>query len=307
MKDIQDRALGAMLGLAIGDAMGMPVEFRPKGTFKPVTGFRNGGPFKLKAGEWTDDTAMALCLAQSLIDCQGMDVKDQMDKYLKWVDEGYMSCTGQCVGMGQTVLRALSRYHKTGDPYQGDPNPKHAGSGCIMRLAPVPIYFHKDAKSAILESVNSARVTHGSLQALQCSAYFAGLIWAALNGYSKEEILKPFFTPCSEFQLRDLHEDVDRVLSGSYKSITEEKLKPTGYVVDSLEVALWGIHNFDSYSEGLFAVVNLGGDSDTAAAIYGQLAGAHYGSRGLPEELLEKLADVELIKSLAHCLISSNK
>lgn len=212
---IEDRAKGAMLGLAIGDAMGAPVEFRPRGKFPPVTGFRDGGPFKLKAGQWTDDTAMALCLAQSLIDCQGMDASDQMEKYLKWVNEGYMSCTGQCVGMGQTILRALSRYHKTKDPFQGDPRPKHSGNGCIMRLVPVPIYFYKDAKKAMLESINSARTTHASPQALQCSAYMGGLIWATLNGKDKDEILQPYYSPCPEFQFSDLHPDEFKWFRGS--------------------------------------------------------------------------------------------
>ena len=156
----QGHALGAMLGLAIGDAMGAPVEFRPRGKFTPVNGFRDGGPFKLKAGQWTDDTSMALCLATSLITCQGMNPKDQMDRYLRWVNDGYMSCVGRAVGIGQTVLRALMRYHDTQDPYQGSTGPKHAGNGCIMRLAPVPIFYHRDAEKAELNAIDSAKTTH---------------------------------------------------------------------------------------------------------------------------------------------------
>lgn len=300
-----DKALGAMLGLAIGDAMGMPVEFRPKGKFEPVTDFRDGGPFKLKAGQWTDDTAMALCLAQSLIDCQGMDASDQMDKYLKWVNEGYMSCTGQCVGMGQTVLRALSRYHKTKNPYQGDTSTKHAGNGCIMRLAPVPIYYQRDSRRAMLESVNSARTTHASPQALQCSAYFGGLVWGAVNGYTKNQLLQPYFSPCSDFSFNDLHPDVGRVLAGRFKKLTEDGLQPTGYVVDSLEVALWGFFHFDSFEEGLLAVVNLGGDADTTGAIYGQLAGAFFGLGGIPSSLIEGVCDRSACLEIAERLLDS--
>jgi len=302
---IEDRAKGAMLGLAVGDAMGAPVEFRPRGKFSPVTGFRDGGPFKLKAGQWTDDTAMALCLAQSLIDCQGMDASDQMEKYLKWVNEGYMSCTGQCVGMGQTILRALSRYHKTKDPFQGDPRPKHSGNGCIMRLAPVPVFYYSNCLVAMLEAVNSARVTHASPQALQCTAYFSGLIWGALNGLSKEQLLQPYFSPCEELEFSHLHKDVDRVLNGSYKSMPEEELSPTGYVVDSLEVALWGFCNFDNFEQGLLAVVNLGGDADTTGAIYGQLAGSYYGCKGILPVYKENLADTEFINKLAGKLLEN--
>ena len=303
VNDVEDRVKGAMLGLAIGDAMGAPVEFRPRGKFAPVTGFRDGGPFKLKAGQWTDDTAMALCLAQSLIDCHGMDAKDQMDKYLRWVNDGYMACTDRSVGIGQTVLRSLSRYHKTQEPYQGDPKPKYAGNGCIMRLAPVPIYYHIDAKAAMLESINSVRTTHGSPQALQCSAYFGGLIWAALNGYTKEQILQPYFSPCAEFDFNHLHNDVERVLKGSYQNLADEDLKPTGYVVDSLEVALWGFSHFDNFEEGLLAVVNLGGDADTTGAIYGQLAGSYYAAKGIRSLYIENVACTEIINELAERLL----
>jgi ADP-ribosyl-[dinitrogen reductase] hydrolase len=301
---IEDRAKGAMLGLAIGDAMGAPVEFRARGKFAPVTGFRDGGPFKLKAGQWTDDTAMALCLAQSLIDCNGMDAKDQMDKYLRWANDGYMACTDRSVGIGQTVLRSLSRYYKTNEPYQGDSNPKFSGNGCIMRLAPVPIYYHNDSKAAMLESINSARTTHGSPQTLQCSAYFGGLIWAALNGYTKEQMLQPYFSPCSEFDFNHLHDDVERVFKGSYQNMADEDLNPTGYVVDSLEVALWGFFHFDNFEEGLLAVLNLGGDADTIGAIYGQLAGAMYGSNDLRDNLTDNVCWGNSIVEVTSKLVS---
>ncbi len=302
---IEDRAKGAMLGLAIGDAMGAPVEFRTRGKFAPVTGFRDGGPFKLKAGQWTDDTAMALCLAQSLIDCNGMDAKDQMDKYLRWANDGYMACTDRSVGIGQTVLRSLSRYYKTNEPYQGDPNPKYAGNGCIMRLAPVPIYYRNDAKVAMLESVNSARTTHGSPQALQCSAYFGGLIWAALNGYTKEQMLQPYFSPCSDLDFNHLHDDVERVFKGSYQNMADEDLNPTGYVVDSLEVALWGFFHFDNFEDGLLSVVNLGGDADTTGAIYGQLAGCYYLAQEILPIYKQKVAYSVFIYELTEKLLDT--
>ena len=109
----QDRAIGSIFGLAVGDAMGMPIEFRPRGKFDPVTEFRAGGPFKLQAGQWTDDTAMSLCLASSLIECNGFDAAHQMKQYSRWIDDGYLSCTGKAVGIGQTILKAMIRYHKT--------------------------------------------------------------------------------------------------------------------------------------------------------------------------------------------------
>ena len=109
MTEDENRVTGCMLGLAIGDAMGAPVEFMPRDTFEPVSGFRGGGKFNVLPGEYTDDTAIALCLAQSLIDCKGLDQRDNLRKYLAWFEEGYMSATGRSIGCGKTVLRALDR------------------------------------------------------------------------------------------------------------------------------------------------------------------------------------------------------
>ena len=303
MKLLRVKMKGAMFGLAIGDAMGASVEFRPRGKFVSVTDFRDGGPFKLKAGQWTDDTAMALCLAASLVECNGMDAKDQMDRYLRWVNEGYMSCTGKAVGIGQTVLRSLVRYHKTQDPYQGSTSPKHAGNGCIMRLAPVPIFYHDDAEKAVLNALDSARTTHASPQALQTTAYFAGLIWGALNSVSKDELLQPYYTPMSDLSFTDLHEDVAMVIVGDYKLKTPEELMPSGYAPQSLEVALWAFYNSASFEEGLLMAVNMGGDADTIGAIYGQLAGAFYGYGEIPSSWIAGLSSpafmIDVITALA--------
>jgi|GEM_PF-226239 len=303
LSELQNKIQGAMYGLAVGDAMGAPVEFRPRGKFEPVTGFRAGGPFKLKAGQWTDDTSMALCLAASLIACNGMDAKDQMDRYLRWVNEGYMSCAGKALGIGQTVLRSLVRYHDTKDPYQGSTSTKYAGNGCIMRLAPVPIFYHDDAEEAVLSGVDSARTTHASPQALQTTAYFAGLIWGALNGVSKGELLEPYYTPMNDLSFTDLHEDVATVIAGDYKSKTHDELTPSGYAPQSLEVALWAFYNSLSFEEGLLLAVNMGGDADTIGAIYGQLAGAYYGVGGIPKSWLQELDGLEYVDDVITKLI----
>ena len=109
--------------------MGAPVEFCRRGSFVPVTEYRSGGKFRLRAGEWTDDTAMALCLAQSLIDSDGFDPKDQLDKYLRWIDTGYMSCAGKAVGLGKTIMRSLIRYRRKGQTYADIKHEKFSGNG----------------------------------------------------------------------------------------------------------------------------------------------------------------------------------
>lgn len=137
------RARGSLLGLAVGDAIGTTVEFRQRGTFAKVTDMLGGGPFRLMPGQWTDDTSMALCLAHSLLD-NGFDLHDQMRRYLRWKDEGYMSSNGRCFDIGNATHDALHRYRLSCDPLSGSQNPNQAGNGCTMRLAPVPIYRLSD-------------------------------------------------------------------------------------------------------------------------------------------------------------------
>ena len=299
-----DRAIGAMLGLAIGDAMGMPVEFRPRGKFDPVIEYRSGGPFKLQAGQWTDDTAMSLCLASSLIECNGFDAAHQMKQYSRWIDDGYHSCTGKAVGLGQTILKAMIRYHKTKDPIQGDTNPRRSGNGCIMRLAPVPIYYGRDAALAIHHSIQSATTTHGSEMCLQTTGFFGGMIWGALNGVSKEELLSNGYSPVKDYYHQ--HPPCDELRSlirGDYKAKQEEKVDSNGFVIDALEAALWSFYNTDTYAEGLLKAVNLGGDADTVGAIYGQLAGAYYSLEAIPATLIQDLAWNEKISAICNELI----
>src|SRR5262245_14888700 len=132
-----DRCRGSLLGLAVGDAVGTTLEFETPGTFEPITDMVGGGPFRLRPGEWTDDTSMALCLATSLVSCEGFDAADQMTRYLRWMEEGYWSSIGRCFDIGATTREALLRYKRTGDPWSGSTDPHSAGNGSLMRLCPV--------------------------------------------------------------------------------------------------------------------------------------------------------------------------
>jgi len=138
--DLLDRYRGCLLGLATGDAVGASVEFRPRGSFEPLTDMLGGGPFNLLAGQWTDDTSMALCLATSLLERDGFDARDQMERYCRWADHGYLSSTGTCFDIGGTVAAALSSFQHSGEPYAGSPHPQPAGSGRIMRLRQFPCF-----------------------------------------------------------------------------------------------------------------------------------------------------------------------
>lgn len=298
-----DRYRGALLGLACGDALGTTLEFKPPGTFKPVTEIVGGGPFRLKPGEWTDDTSMALCLAESLIECKGFDPTDQMKRYLRWYREGHLSSNGRCFDIGNTTRGALMRFERTGEPYSGSRGKWVAGNGSIMRLVPVPLFFASDPEKAIELSGWSSLTTHAALVCIDACRYLGALIVGAVRGASKEELLSEMYCPVvGHWNHRLLASEIAAIARGSFKKKNPPAIKGTGYVVQSLEAALWAFHNSHSFEEGCLKAVNLGDDADTTGAVYGQLAGAFYGAEAIPEGWRKKVVQRELIVSYAEKL-----
>ena len=300
-----DRYRGSLLGLAAGDALGTTLEFRAPGSFEPITGMAGGGPFNLKPGQWTDDTAMALCLAASLVERRGFDPVDQMERYRRWYREGYLSSTGRCFDIGNTVRAALERFERTREPYCGSPDPFSAGNGSLMRLAPVPLFYACDLRQAVAKAGDSSRTTHGAVEAVDACRYLAALIAGAVNGASKEELLSGCYEPVlGLWREAPLAPKIAAVAVGSYKKNNPPAIRGTGYVVDCLEAALWAFYHGSTFQEGALLAVNLGDDADTTGAVYGQLAGAYYGEEGIPAEWREKLAMREFIAKLAEAIFA---
>lgn len=301
-RTFKDRFRGALLGLACGDALGTTLEFKSPGTFKPIDDIIGGGPFGLKPGQWTDDTSMALCLAESLIECQEFNPKDQLQRYVQWWREGHLSSTGHCFDIGNATATALSRFQKTGDEYCGSTDPNTAGNGSIMRLAPVPMFFLADNDKVKHYSALSSRTTHAAQTCVDACTYFSLLIAGALYGVSKEELFMKDYNPliCELWGLkRHLCDEISSIVKGSFTEKEPPEIKGSGYVVDSLEAALWAFHKTDNFRDGALLAVNLGDDADTTGAVYGQLAGAFYGASNIPSEWLEKLALRDVIEGIA--------
>ncbi len=295
----RERYRGALLGLAAGDAVGTTVEFSPPGTFTPVTDMAGGGPFHLQPGEWTDDTSMALCLAESLIERRGFDAADQMGRYVRWRSHGHLSSNGRCFDIGNTVAAALRRFETTGDPWAGSTDPQSAGNGSIMRLAPVPLFYAADAAQAIALSGDSSRPTHGAPACVDACRYLGGLLVGALRGETKEALLAPLYHPVPGATWADLDPAIANVAGGSFTRQSPPAIKGSGYVVESLEAALWAFHNSETFEAGCLLAVNLGHDADTTAAVYGQLAGAYYGDSAIPAHWRDSLAHRNLIIAFA--------
>lgn len=301
-EEILDRVYGCLLGLAIGDALGAPVEFKEPGTFKPVDDFRESLVHGLNPGEWTDDTSMALCLAESLIECGKFDPYDQMKRYLRWYHDGHLSITGNCFDIGNTTREALECFEKTQNPYCGPENEYSAGNGSLMRVAPIPLFFFSDIDDTLNYAALSSRTTHQHPLAVQCCQYLAGLIHGALKGENKEKLLSSDY-----LEIENCHDELKEVISGSYKIKNPPEIRGRGYVVKSLEAVLWAFYNSDNFKDGCLLAVNLGEDSDTTGAIYGQLAGAYYGKSNISSHWINNLAWKDIIINMGHELVYSNR
>lgn len=291
--DRRSRYRGALLGLAAGDALGTTLEFKPPGSFTPIDDIVGGGPFRLRVGQWTDDTSMALCLAESLIECRGFDPVDQLDRYVRWNRDGHLSCTGRCFDIGITTSGSLRRFEATRDPFSGSTDPNAAGNGSIMRLAPVPLFFARDPAEAIEQSGTSSRTTHGSVNCVDACRYLGGLIVGALDGVAKADLL------AAGFVSQPLTEEIAAIAAGSFKHKEPPAIRGNGYVVDSLEAALWAFHRTHNFRDGALLAVNLGDDADTTGAVYGQIAGAYYGEDGIPADWRAKVAMRDTIEGMA--------
>lgn len=256
-----ERALGGFLGLAIGDALGAQVEFKRPGTFDPVREMKGGGIFKLRPGQITDDTQMALIMARSLLEFNQFNPNAMMDDFLAWKE------SSECFDIGNTIREALERYQETGEPFQGLEGLEFSGNGSLMRLYPSVLWSLKFADTDAFQLVwDISRLTHASPIVLR-----------------ETQTMFTLLRRC--FQERPPTTKIDLFQGFTYP------LNPasTGYVADTLDCALWAFMESDSFEEGLLKVVNLGGDADTAGAVYGQIAGSWYGIKGLPERFLEKL------------------
>ena len=279
---IRDRALGAFLGLAVGDAVGTTLEFRARDAQPRVEDMVGGGPFKLPPGGWTDDTAMALALADSLATAGTLDCRDLIDRFVRWRQDGDYSCSGHCFDIGDTTRAALDRYLQTGDPLAGSTDPGSAGNGSLMRLAPVALRFWDDRPRLVAAAAEQSRTTHGAEEAVDACRAFAGLLANAIAGVPRADVLAP-----REFESA---EAIARIMAGGWRGRPRNEIRSSGYVVHTLEAAIWSVARTGNFRNAVLLAANLADDADTVAAVTGQLAGALYGLSGIPEAWRERVA-----------------
>ena len=287
-----ERYKGCLVGLACGDAVGATLEFAERDCYEPLTAMVGGGPFNLKAGQWTDDTSMAMCLAESLIEDNGFNPRGQMERYLKWYRHGYMSSTGTCFDIGNTTRDALEHFEQSGEPFSGSFDPDTAGNGSLMRLAPVAMRYANDPENLDVFAEMSSTTTHAAPEARECCRVLAVVISNALRGCWKDGLLNGAGAHLTQPRVVEL-------ASGKWKSKKRAQIRGSGYCVDSLEAALWCAHKSATFEQAVLMAANLGDDADTTAAITGQIVGALWGIEGIPKKWRETLHERALIEDMA--------
>ena len=293
---IRDRALGAFLGLAVGDAVGTALEFSTRDAQPHLEDMVGGGPFNLQPGAWTDDTAMALALADSLAASETLDCGDLMDRFVGWWRNGDYSCTGRCFDIGITTRQALTRYRRTGNPFAGSTDPQSAGNGSLMRLAPVVLRFLRDRPHLVSAAADQSRTTHAAEEAVDACRAFAEMLADAIAGAPRANLLAP--------RPFDGAPAIARVLAGSWRGRARQTVKSSGYVVDTLEAAIWSVARTADFRGAVLLAANLADDADTVAAVTGQLAGALYGLSSIPERWLDQVAWKDRLLDTAQRLLT---
>jgi len=304
-----DRCRGALIGLGVGDALGAAVEFAAPNSFEPVTGYRGGGPHGLNPGEFTDDTSLALALSDSIAKV-GWNLNDQAERYVQWMKHGKYSVNGRCFDIGITTAAALDRFLETKDARSsGMSDERSSGNGSIMRLAPVPIRYHTLYPNNIAElarlAEESSITTHASDQCVSACRYMALVLSALIHGEDRSKVLSPTWAPLYELNaIKPLHPQIMTVANGSFREKQPPAIRGSGWVVQSLEAALWAFHDASSFEEAVLKAVALGNDADTTAAVAGQFAGAFWGESGISESLRRGLARYDMLNEALEGLMA---
>ncbi|MGC1146607.1 ADP-ribosylarginine hydrolase Tri1 [Pantoea agglomerans] len=285
-----DKAKGLLMGLAVGDAVGTTLEFQARDSYH-IYDMVGGGPFNLKAGEWTDDTSMALCLAETYIEKNCCDMDLFREKLISWYKTGHNSSNGVCFDIGNTTRYALEQVIKHGSDWLGNNSPGTAGNAALIRHAPVAIFRRKSFIDGWRDASIQSMSTHCAPESIDGCRYFNTILHYLLNGYGKNEAFAP--------HKMSLLVRLLIINAGEYKEKHRDQIRSSGYVIDTLEAALWAVWHTDNFKDAILLAANLADDADSVAATAAQLAGALYGLSGIPAEWVDKIVDKDRILSMA--------
>jgi ADP-ribosylglycohydrolase len=301
-----------LIGTAIGDALGVPVEFKERRVLEadPVQEMRGFGSHNQPPGTWSDDSSLTFCLAESL--CKGYDLKDLARKFTAWYREGYWAAHGRVFDVGIATSRSISRLERGVVPVlAGGANESENGNGSLMRIAPLAFYVRSEKIEQRYKLVNEvSSLTHRHIRSVLACFILIEFIIQLLESKDKfrafdatKQIVNDFLNSnpiCSEYEINQFK----RLLLDSEPlyECPVSQIHSSGYVVDTLEASLWCLLNEDTFEKTVLKAVNLGEDTDTVGAVTGGLAGLLYGMESIPEKWMAQLARKEDILNLAERL-----
>jgi len=304
----RDKVIGGLLGLCIGDALGVPVEFESRDSLKvnPVTDMIGYRTYNQPPGTWSDDSSLTLCLADSL--CNGLNIQDIVNKFVKWLYEGYWTPHGEVFDVGNTTRTAIVRLKRRVNPLEAGPNDEFSnGNGSLMRILPLAFYLEKRNKEQQFEITHQvSRLTHGHLLSQMACGIYIQVAINLLKGDTPKMAYEKMKNTVSDYYSKQPYvtefHHFRRIMEYDISELPEDDIKSRGYVIDTLEASLWCFLNNNSYTDTVLTAVNLGSDTDTVGAVTGGLAGIYYGYKGLPEKWISKIARVEDIIKLGEKL-----
>ncbi len=308
---MKQKIYNTLYGAIVADALGVPVEFKDREYLKenPVTEMIGYGTYNLPKGSWSDDSSMTLCLAESIGRCGGIDYEDVMKNFYAWFKHSKFTPDHHVFDIGRTCHSAIMNFRQGIEATDcGLTDEQSNGNGSLMRISPLPLYLFKHfgaeamtQEEDIVFIHNVSRLTHGhKISLIGCDIYCAVMI-EILNGTKKEELLPKALPKIGEF-VRHNPDYVpalakyDRITHMSFAGLSEDKIKSSGYVVDTLEAALWCFLTTEDYHDCVLKAVNLGSDTDTVACVAGSIAGLYYGE--IPEYWIKAVRNKRLIDKI---------
>lgn len=303
----------AILGHAIGDALGVPVEFcsREDLDTNPVTTMRGFGTFPYPAGTWSDDTSMTLASLDSL--ANGIDYNDLMIKFCEWFENSKYTPSNEVFDIGNSTRKSLLAYLiKDVSPLEcGQKSEWDNGNGSLMRIIPIILYLYYSKLSSISISEkigyvdNISSLTHAHIRSKMGCGIYTFILFELLNNKSKDSVYSGISKAYAFYKNNPESKSYSRIFNGDIALLSRNEISGSGYIVDSLESSLWCLLTTNNYVECVLQAVNLGEDTDTTAAITGGLAGVMYGYESIPKEWLDILVKKDYIEDL--CLEVASK
>ncbi|MDI6880628.1 MAG: ADP-ribosylglycohydrolase family protein [Desulfitobacteriaceae bacterium] len=301
---LAERMRGGLFGVLVGDALGIPIQFKSRETIRkhPVTGMQGYGTFNLPPGAWSDDSSLTLCLLESLSE-KGYDLRDIGERFLKWYKEGYLTPFGKSFDIGWTTEQAMERLSR-GVPVleAGMRDERSNGNGSLMRILPAVYYFAQESDDMLVSKVTEIScMTHAHRRSqLACSIY-ALMVRALLEGAKPRKAYQMMRVKANSLFEAEATGELrffSRILSGMLPGLREHEVRSSGYVVDTLEASLWCLLHSQSFAEMVLLAVNMGDDTDTVGAVTGGLAGTCYGDSGISRDWEQALVKYDEINAL---------